>query len=279
VQTKNKIIAFVDILGFSALVKSEEQGGRDLSRPLELVRLLGSSKKDYQPNICPHSRRLSADIDFKLTQISDCVVISVEVSPAGVVNLANHCFGIAISLLAKGALCRGYITCGNIFHDDHQFIGTGYVHAVENEKSVAFMRADAEEEGTPFIQVDETVTDYVQKEGDDCVRKMFARMVRSDEAYTAIYPFTAMSKVPSSIIGPDFDPAYWKENLQKSIGFRQRDLAVFNDVERSAAGERAKRKIRHYKQGLEEVIQRLRIREAALDRMIATGVVPYGGTW
>jgi hypothetical protein len=279
VQTKDKFIAVADILGFSDLVKTEEQSGRDLSRPLELVKLLGSSEKKYSPKICPQSRRLAADIDFKMTQISDCVVVSVEASPAGVVNLTNYCFGIAISLLGEGALCRGYITRGNIFHSDHQFIGPGDIHAVKNEKSVAFMRADMEEEGTPFIQIDETVTDYVQNESDDCVRKMFARMIRSDETYTAIYPFTAMSKVPSSSIEPDFNPRYWKEHLQKSIGFRQRDLAVFDEAERLAVGEKAKRKIRHYKRGLEEVLQRLRLREAALDRMIATGVIPYGGTW
>jgi hypothetical protein len=279
VQTKNKFIAYVDILGFSALVKDEERNGRDLSRPLELVKLLGSSEKKYQPNVCPHSRRLAPDIDFKMTQISDCVVVSAEVSPAGVMNLAHYCFGIAITLLGKGALCRGYVTRGNIFHDDHQFIGTGYVHAVENEKSVAFMRADVEEEGTPFIQIDETVTDYVRDESDDCVRKMFARMVRSDEAYTAIYPFEAMSKVPSSIITWDFNPREWKEHLQKSLGYRERELAVFEEAERLAVDEKAKRKVRHYKRGLEEVIQRLRDREATLDLMIATGNIPYGGAW
>lgn len=77
---------------------------------------------------------------------------------------------------------------------------------MENEKSVAFMRADMDEEGTPFIQIDETVTDYVRNVSDECVRKMFARIVRSDETYTAIYPFEVMSKVPSSMIRSDFDP-------------------------------------------------------------------------
>jgi hypothetical protein len=279
VQAKNKFIAFVDILGFSDLVKAEEQGGRDLSRPLELVKLLGSAEKKHLPSICPHSRRLAADIDFKMTQVSDCVVVSAEVSPAGVMNLAHYCFGIAIMLLNKGALCRGYITRGNIFHDDHQFIGTGYVHAVQNEKSVAFMRADAQEEGTPFIQIDETVTAYVRDESDDCVRKMFARIVRSDESYTAIYPFEAMSKIPSALITWDFNPREWKENLQKSLGYREQDLVVFEQAEYLAVDEKAKKKVRHYKRGLEEVIHRLRIREAALDKMIATGIIPYGGSW
>lgn len=148
-QTKDKFIAFVDILGFSAMLKAEEQSGRDLSRPLELMKMLGSAEREHHPSLCPASRRIAADIDFKLTQISDCVVVSTEASPAGIINLVHYCFGIAMMLLGKGALCRGYITRGNIYHDDHQFIGTGYVHAVENEKAVGFMRADVEEKGTP----------------------------------------------------------------------------------------------------------------------------------
>lgn len=108
---------------------------------------------------------------------------------------------------------------------------------------------------------------------------MFGRMIRSDGTYTAIYPFEAMSKVPSSVIDLDFNPAYWKENLQRSLGFRQQDLAVFEDAELLATDESARRKIRHYKRGLEEVIARLRIRESALDQMIATRNIPYGGSW
>jgi hypothetical protein len=38
-------------------------------------------------------------------------------------------------------------------------------------------------------------------------------------------------------------------------------------------------KIRHYKRGLEEVIERLHAKEAALDQMIATGRIPYGTVW
>lgn len=108
---------------------------------------------------------------------------------------------------------------------------------------------------------------------------MFARMVRSDGTYTAIYPFGVMSKTPTSIVGPDFNPRFWKENLQKSLGYRRQDLATFEEAERGAPDENAKRKVGHYKRGLEEVIQRLLAREAALDQMIATGVIPLGTVW
>lgn len=152
---KDKFIAFVDIIGFSMMVKAEEQSGRDLTRPLELVKLLGSADEKFFPSLCPNSKRLAPDIDLKMTQISDCVVVSVEPSPAGVINLTHYCHFTALKLLSKGALCRGYITRGNIFHEDRQFIGTGYVQAVESEKGVGFMRVDVDEKGTPFIQVDD----------------------------------------------------------------------------------------------------------------------------
>ncbi|MCP3392491.1 hypothetical protein NLM27_27480 [Bradyrhizobium sp. CCGB12] len=276
---KDKFIAFVDIIGFSAMVKAEEGAGRDLSRPLKLAKLLGSSEQKFFPSVCPNSRRVSPDIDLKLTQISDCVVVSVEASPAGVINLIHYCHFTALKLLAEGALCRGYVTRGNIHHEDQQFIGTGYQHAVANEKWVAFMRADTDEKGTPFIQVDDTVLRYVATEGDTCVKKLFDRMVRSDGTYAAVYPFGVLSKTIGAIVGLDFNPWFWKEQLQRSVGYRRQDLAIFEEAERSAPDESAKRKIRHYKRGLEEAIDELRVREGALDHMIATGIIPFGTVW
>jgi len=277
--TKDKFIAFVDIVGFSAMLKVEEQNGRDLSRPLQLVKLLGSSEEPFFASLCPCSKWATPDIDFKMTQISDCVVVSAEASPAGVINLVHYCRSTAMKLLLKGALCRGYITRGNIFHEDHQFIGTGFVQAVENEKVVRFMRVHAEEKGTPFIQVDGAVSNYVKNESDACVRKMFDRMVRSDGTYTAIYPFGVMSTVPTSVVGPDFNPRFWKESLRKSLGYRRQELDVFEEAERVAPDEDARRKVRHYKRGFEEIIERLLAREVELDRMIATNVIPFGGIW
>jgi hypothetical protein len=276
---KDKFIAFVDLIGFSALVKAEEDAGRDFSRPLKLTKLLGSSEEKFFPSLCPNSRRVSSDIDLKLTQISDCVVVSVEASQAGVINLIHYCHFTALKLLAEGALCRGYVTRGNIHHEDRQFIGTGYQYAVANEKWVAFMRADADEKGTPFIQVDNTVLGYVATEGDPCVKKMFDRMVRSDGTYTAVYPFGVLSQTIGSVVGLDFNPWFWKEQLQKSIGYRRKDLAVFEEAELSVPGESAKRKIRHYKRGLEEAIEQLRVRGEALDHMITTGIIPFGTVW
>src|SRR6267378_3569937 len=83
----------------------------------------------------PFAARVRADLDFRLTQISDCVVVSTEISPAGVINLVNRCWGAVIRLLQNGLMCRGYITRGRIFHTETQVIGTGYQRAYQVRSS------------------------------------------------------------------------------------------------------------------------------------------------
>ncbi len=145
-HTKDKFIAFIDILGFSAMVEAAEQDG-NCSRLIELIETLKTVDQLQKERgigliLCPQSRSIAFDLDFQLTQISDCVVISAEVSPAGIMALINHCFTIALAFVLKGALCRGFITRGNIYHRDGQCIGTGYMRAYRNESKVCFMRGD-----------------------------------------------------------------------------------------------------------------------------------------
>ncbi|HEX5261888.1 MAG TPA: hypothetical protein VFW13_00060 [Phenylobacterium sp.] len=280
-HAKTKIIAFVDIVGFTALVEAAEAAGGDFSRALELAGALGSAAdsdrfKAHGPTTCPGSAYIQRDLDFQVTQISDCVVISVEVSPAGVSNLISHCFGIAINLLAKNALCRGYVTMGSIHHAHGQFIGTGYMHAYRAERDVAFLRADASEGGTPFIQIDQSVLDYVRDETDSCVRMMFERVTRSDGGYTAIYPFKALAKSPSAIITRDFDMVGFRDKVRLSIGYREENLRTLREAEAAAPDERDKAKVRHYARGMEEVIAQLRAKEAMVQSFIDNGHAPIG---
>ncbi len=284
VHAKDKFIAFIDVLGFTNLVEQAEAEGGDFTRALELAAALGDRGdsdiyKDLGPTTCPCSTYVAKDLDFQLTQISDCVVVSAEVSPAGLVNLISHCSGIAIRLLQKGALCRGFITRGAIHHEPGQFIGTGYMNAYKREAEVAFLRADEAEKGTPFIQIDEVVLDYAANHTDRCVQEQLARATRSDGEYRAIYPFGVFKNIPGAIMLPGhFNPTHFLENVRKSIGYRQRDLQRFQDAEAAAPNERAKRKIRHYSAGIEEVIDHLRGKERRAEQMIATGNIPWGSS-
>lgn len=269
-----KFIAFVDILGFAELVKkSEDPIGTGVSPDhlIALTRKLGSDEDCTSlarsgPRVCPQSRYISRDLAFQITQISDCVVASVEISPAGLINLIHHCFGISTELLIAGHLCRGYITKGPIIHTSTQFIGGGYQRAVEGERSVSVFQIDDEDRGTPFVQVEAAVCEYVRTQTDACVNTMFQRMTESDGAQTAISPFRALKNLPSTVIDANFDPRKWKE----TIGITRANLLrVVADLERTEqdASSRAKSKIAHYKRKLTEVIDIKDKEMATMDRL------------
>lgn len=198
-EYQEKFVAYLDVLGFMNLVRDSENGtGMPLPELVELLRLLGTSEdvdrlKKNGPVICPDSTYIQRDLNFKLTQISDCVVISSEVSPIGVINLINHCAQVVLRLLEKGIMCRGYVTKGLIYHTDSQFIGSGYFEAYSKEKKVKIFKRKTDEEGTPFVELDPTVCKFVNDCGDLCVKKMFSRFVIDDGEILALFPFQRLS--------------------------------------------------------------------------------------
>ena len=131
-EYQDKFVAFIDVLGFKQLIEQSSAGvGEPLSEVLALLRTFGTQNErslfqQYGPTLCPCSTAINRNLDFRLTQISDCVIVSSEVSPAGVINLLSHCTKIVVGCLIKGVMCRGYVTSGAIFHTDTQVIGTGY---------------------------------------------------------------------------------------------------------------------------------------------------------
>lgn len=181
------------------MIAAAENGeGRTLA---EIHQILGKLERagekgayqTYGPTICPHATCVSRGLDFESTQVSDCVVVSAEVSPAGVVNLVSHCWTIAMSLLPLGVMVRGYVTRGKIFHENSKFMGSGYQEAYGKESQVSAFRRDAGDTGTPFIEIDPKVGSYVDACGDACVKEMFSRCIKRDGAVAVIFPFQRLS--------------------------------------------------------------------------------------
>jgi hypothetical protein len=251
-EFKDKFIAFVDILGYKYMVKAAEEGiGKPLGDLVKMARELGKPEdrkryEEYGPTVCPASQYIRRDLDFQLTQITDCVVVSSEVSPAGVINLVSHCWDAVIMLLTKGIMCRGYITRGKVYHTDVDLIGTGYQAAYESEKQVTAFQRSADERGTPFVEVDPVVCDYVRNFGDDCVKEMFSRFVKADGDFTVLFPFKRLAH--SFIIagfGRTFDPEKEKEsNNNMRLSIKRLKERVMELVDKSNPG--AVIKAEHY---------------------------------
>jgi len=247
-EFKDKFIAYIDVLGFKRLVEAAERGeGMTLGQILEVLGKLGRTGQRARfersgPFLCPAAPRLEKHLDFRSTQISDCVILPAEVSPAGVINLIEEAWMAVTELLAEGLLCRGYITRGSIFHTDAQVIGTGYQRAYESEKSVIAFQRDADDRGTPFVEVDASVREYVAT-CDRTVKEMFSRLVKDDGTVTALYPFQQFAA--KFAITKDFDPKRQKEsnaNLRRWLQLKRAQIAAYLP----SANPNAAKKIEHY---------------------------------
>ena len=136
-QYTEKFIAFFDVLGWKYLVRASEEGrGLSLRELSEILAALGTADdrehfEKYGPTICPEAPRIRKDMDFRISSASDSVLISAEVSPAGLINLVSHCCTACFKLMSKGVMCRGYIKRSLIYHTPGQQIGTGLSDVVE----------------------------------------------------------------------------------------------------------------------------------------------------
>lgn len=250
---KEKFIAFVDILGFKSLVEASEAGtGLSVEELSKLLESFGSPDirdrlEKLGPICCPESKYIERNLDFRLSQVSDCAVISTEISPAGAINLIHHCWGTVLAFLERGIMCRGYITRGRIHHAATQFpIGTGYHNAYAAEGQVSFFKRQADERGTPFVEVDRVVCDYLRETDDSCIKEMFSRFTKSDGDTVALFPFQRLAH--SFVIGgfgQKFDPEKEKksnENLHRLVGLLKERVMTY--VDRSNPS--AVRKSEHY---------------------------------
>ena len=221
VQYTERFIAFFDVLGWESLVRASDKGcGLQLGELCEIVTALGTDDdrkhfEKYGPTTCPEAPRIRKDMDFRITSASDSVLISAEVSPAGLINLVSHCCTACFKLLSKGVMCRGYIKRGRIFHTPEQQIGTGLNEVVEWEKNQVSFKKDAEERGTPFIEVAKEVVQYVEHQPDECVKEMFPSFVEVEGDLTAIFPFKRLD--PSTFFGPRLGQRFNPERERESV--------------------------------------------------------------
>jgi hypothetical protein len=257
---QDKFIAFVDILGFEDLV--ERSGETDPNAPtaeyiLSLTdefALAAQGPGRLALIVCPCAARITQDLDFRVTQVSDSVVISAETSPAGAINLVGRCYGIMVRLLKLGHLCRGYVTRGKIFHSATRLFGPGYQRAYKGEKSVSTFHASAEDRGTPFIGIDPVVGKFITEQGDDCLRKMFARFAETDGTSFAITPFLFLRILFGSVFDNDFSTK-GEVTMQQIRDIVCRLVLQLDEIGKHADA-RGRSKIEHWTTKLNQIINR-----------------------
>lgn len=268
-EFSDKFVAFVDILGFKSMVgKASRRDGVTLDDLLLLTQKLGPTGirgvfEEYGPGLCPEATRIRKDLDFQVIQISDCVIVSSEISPAGLINLIHYCWAAVLRLLTEGILCRGYITQGPIYHTDRQVIGPAYQEAHSREGNVSvFADVWDEKKRTPFVEIAPMILEYVDSQSDQCVSKMFDRMVRRLSDGAAIFPFKRLNAgdaIPEALLEAN---AVIRQNLHR---YKQLMWSFIGPDDAAALP-----KVRYYDLALDE---QLRLCDE-LDKVVEEGARP-----
>lgn len=121
---ETRILAFIDIMGFSAKVKSSEKNSND-------VKLIYDALSQIRELFLDESYK---EFDTQVTQFSDSLIISInESQQSGIYHMVTDCSFAIHSLLSNGFLCRGIIMEGELIHNDTILFGPLYMKATEAE--------------------------------------------------------------------------------------------------------------------------------------------------
>lgn len=131
----DRVVAFIDILGFEVLVKCAFQGENTIiSRVHDALRTI--STHAIITNAGPFGHREFSPF-AQATAFSDCIVISDIMGDFEVSKVLSNVALLAGFLLRNGILCRGGIATGPTVHDERVLFGIGVIEAYKIEKQVA----------------------------------------------------------------------------------------------------------------------------------------------
>lgn len=138
VQFEDRVVAFVDVLGFRSLVNSAVNSNQHLIQLSGLVDLLTSA--------IPHlDKKVDASVPARLipqhTYISDCIILSAPAHDSsrtgynGLEIIVMRVIQLSHYFLNAGYLIRGGITIGKVWHTQSNIVGPAYQEAFDLERN------------------------------------------------------------------------------------------------------------------------------------------------
>lgn len=163
---QNRIVAFIDILGFKELVKQTvndrepELGKQKLDSLYNVV--------EYVTDFMNLSREeIGFEGDTKTTLFSDSIVISIDrANSHGILTIFATLKKLQIHLIKDGILLRGGIVYGKLIHKDDILIGPALIAAYNLESSAALY---------PRIVIDPKVTSLFARQNGTVMGKLRIR--------------------------------------------------------------------------------------------------------
>lgn len=124
----DRVVGFVDILGFSDLV---QRADRDPQLCAKVVEALGRVRMVLSPS--------KGETDLRTQNFSDSLILSAANTPEGLWHVLLSMEALAWNLLQLGVLIRGGVTIGGMWHEPEIVFGVGVNEAYRLESMVARM--------------------------------------------------------------------------------------------------------------------------------------------
>lgn len=128
---ENRYVAFIDILGFSDLVRRSSEDLDLLSRIASVLANVGAYRNSIYEDENHHL------VGVEVSTFSDCIVVSAKCSDVGLGVVVGMVITIYHSLLHQGVFTRGAISKGGLIHNRDIVFGPGLISAYGLESTTA----------------------------------------------------------------------------------------------------------------------------------------------
>jgi hypothetical protein len=148
INFENKVVAFIDILGFKSIVNDASVNSDKLETLKKLINLLNKAVPLLDQRV---SVNVPKELIPKHIYISDSIILSAPVSSVKMVDycglsvLVMRVIQLTQLLLSKGYLIRGGISTGAVWHGDSNIVGPAYQEAYEIEAETSAPRVELSE--------------------------------------------------------------------------------------------------------------------------------------
>lgn len=152
IKYEERMITFVDILGFKTIIKESERNDQKLKTIYGALDFLKTREKPAEWNLkfieIEEDAQKKGVENFDIVKktncscFSDCIIVSVIVDNEKINEIAStlirNLLYIGAKLLSEGILIRGGLTIGKLIHNNNGVImGQGLIDAYELESRVA----------------------------------------------------------------------------------------------------------------------------------------------
>ncbi|PHR48392.1 hypothetical protein [Cycloclasticus sp.] len=211
---EQRIVAFIDILGFKALLnETTDKKGNDDEKAIDAVVSAYEAIRDIWDLDKKSGYLDTKSSDTKKVSIfSDCLVVSFEINqPSEVFFTLLEIKWLIMRLIARKILCRGAVSLGKFIHTDNYLFGPALVEAYTLESKAAMY---------PRVILDHTVIeagaknsglDHSFSQEHEYVQSLLEQ--DSDGMYYIDYFFKAQSELDD----PEYDFPEYIENLAEII--------------------------------------------------------------